>query len=942
MERRAASVFLVSLLLVSLVPALVTAEDSGGVQSSSTQLSMSPTDPTVGGSVDFSVTLYNSLSTYANGVEVEFFKENVGGTTIYYNEIDIPPESFYTVNATWNGLAEGQRTVWVQFLANGATAARFSHSFQVQGLPNLRIESVDFSGPSPVYAGDTVALSAVVRNTGSVDAPASSMLLEVPGAADTTVAIPALVAGASEFVNTTFTAPHSGTHTLLLTPDSENIIAEASEQNKQLSAELVVATRMDLEFDGDLTITSVEGELEGPWTVEGMVVRTNGTGPAQIPLWLQIENPSGGLVTSAPFTVNFTGVGFGQQAFSTELTSSTLASLPDGDHVVTAVINPFNEPGLQQERTDNDRTTGVLTIYPIPDVYVDSLALPATPSIQSGDTIEWRVTMENTGDIEVTGIIQYTFDGVEGQSPLIRLQPQGQVGSAFTWTQSLPTALGAHTATFNGQWVASTGSWDANKQNSFVTGTVLVESKLKLNWEYASLELLDANNEPATMPLADGEVYTLSIGLTSQETGEAKYTCQDGENTVLGTLNALVDNRGDRVTLTCTFTAKAAMTTLRLVPEDASISSTFSRSFSTLASGDNTDGDATSSEAGTMALFGLGALILIGVLVAAVLLTRDREDEVERDIYEYCPACDGELEGMEDRCPHCVFNLKKARSQFHDCEECGESIPDMMENCAYCGAYQDVSSYFERRERRERREVTKEMVALPEDDEDEIVTGSEDFSTAVKEFGFDEEHLEEEWDTNIESAEAEVEAAYDRRHADELAMAEMTDDEIEAYKSQVTTTLTSRKDASSDHDLDAILSSKGELKSLGEDKGELSASDADIREQLFEITGEEGVLPGQKVHVGMNLTDSSMAGNEVSEAKANFSFKDDELPLSASTKSDDQQRQEAKEAKERKASRRRPSRTVAEAAPETAECGACGADLAVDANECGTCGARFG
>ena len=214
------------------------------------------------------------------------------------------------------------------------------------------------------------------------------------------------------------------------------------------------------------------------------------------------------------------------------------------------------------------------------------------------------------------------------------------------------------------------------------------------------------------MPLADGEVYTLSISLTSQETGEANYTCQDASNTVLSTMSVTWSTEAT-VRALCTFTATAAMTSIRLIPEDTSISSTFSRSFATLASNDGSDGTGSGSESGTVALFGLVALGLIGALVAAVILTREREEEVERDIYEYCPACDGELEGTEDRCPHCMFNLKKARNQFHDCNECGESIPDLLENCVYCGAPQDVSSYFERRERRERREVVKEEVALP-------------------------------------------------------------------------------------------------------------------------------------------------------------------------------------------------------------------------------------
>ena len=380
------------------------------------------------------------------------------------------------------------------------------------------------------------------------------------------------------------------------------------------------------------------------------------------------------------------------------------------------------------------------------------------------------------------------------------------------------------------------------------------------------------------------------------------------------------------------------MTSIRLIPEDTSISSTFSRSFATLASNDGGDGTGSGSESGTVALFGLVALGLIGALVAAVILTREREEEVERDIYEYCPACDGELEGTEDRCPHCMFNLKKARNQFHDCDECGESIPDLLENCVYCGAPQDVSSYFERRERRERREVVKEEVALPEDDEDEIVTGTQNFADAVKEFGFDEEHLEEEWDTNIEAAEAEVEAAYDRRFADEMAMEEMTEEEVEAYKEQVTTTLRSPADTD-DKGIDSIIAERGELKSLEQETGELSASDAAIREQLFEITGEEGVLPGEKVNVGMSLTDSSFAGNEVEEAKANFAFDDeDDVPLSASVNTGKSTASKAK-----KPVRRRPSRQAKKDEPAvTDECGACGADLPADASECGVCGAKFG
>ena len=70
---------------------------------------------------------------------------------------------------------------------------------------------------------------------------------------------------------------------------------------------------------------------------------------------------------------------------------------------------------------------------------------------------------------------------------------------------------------------------------------------------------------------------------------------------------------------------------------------------------------ANSQSMGTAALIGIAVAILIAIFVAAIWLTRESEEEVERDIFEYCPACDGELEGDENRCPHCSFNLAKAR-----------------------------------------------------------------------------------------------------------------------------------------------------------------------------------------------------------------------------------------------------------------------------------------
>ena len=94
-------------------------------------------------------------------------------------------------------------------------------------------------------------------------------------------------------------------------------------------------------------------------------------------------------------------------------------------------------------------------------------------------------------------------------------------------------------------------------------------------------------------------------------------------------------------------------------------------------------------------------------------------------------------------------------------------------------------------------------------------------------------------------------------------------------------------------------------------------------------------MPGDKVNVGMQLTDSAFAGNEVSDTTSDFSMKDDDKPIAVID-----ELTPGKSKPTRRRSARRKS-AEPEAKPEVAECGACGAEIAVDATECGTCGAKF-
>ena len=921
------------LLCVAALPMPISAEQSGSIQASPSNVAFSNNTLEAGQDVQIFLQLYNS-GNYATDVAYAFYRNGIASNRLIESSIvDIDTDSMVVVSAVWEGLVEGDHEVHITFEhpRGSGTEVQFYVEFSVAGLPNLKVTETQISPSSGFFAGETITLSSLVRNLGSEPAVASTLHIDLPGSTDLEIPTPPLAAGSSEWVNTTFTAPESGPHTLRVTPDYENVVHESSESNKMVEVQFVVDTRMDIYHIGDLTVSIEEDALEGPWVVSGKLGRSNGTGVSEVPLWLQVTLPSGGLITTAPFMVNLTGTGFAQTDWSHVLTATQLSALPAGFHTLSAKIDPFGTGSFIQETTSNDVISTTLSKYAIPDVVVDSNAIASSPSVNSGDSVLWSVSMQNAGDVRVSGKVHYLWEGVEATSQIIYIDSK----ETYTWTVELITAIGAHNATFDSQWVASANSWDSNPTNSVATGMVLVEAELRLAFALSTLEVLDSEGSSVVLPMTQGESYSLQVDLTSDATGSVSYNCLDGSDTILSTMDVEVVNLGDKVSVNCEFTATAPSTVIKLVPSDSTISKTFTRTFSTIMSEQDLEDLNSNSDMGTFTLIGLGALALIGILAISIFLTRETEEEIERDIFEYCPSCDGELEGDEDRCPWCSFNLKKARKQFHDCNECGESIPDLLDNCVYCGAEQDVSSYFEQRERKEK--VEKTVIALPEEiDEDAIVAGTENFAQAVQEFGFDEEQLEEEWDENILSAEAEVEAAYDRRNAEELLQEDMTEEELEAYQNTVTTTLKNMTElGNASNDIDAILASKGEIIAHKDDGKDLSASDADIRGRLFEITGEDGIMPGDKVHVGMQLTDSAFAGNEVSETTSDFTVLDDDKPIAII---DELTPQAAKPARRRSARRK-----AAEEKQETdvAECGACGADLPVDATECGTCGAKF-
>lgn len=913
--------------VVLALPLGVSAYDSGGIEASESQVAMIPSSGlNVGDSVTFYLTLTNTQQGEANNVGYAFYKNQYSTANKFVeNVIDIQGDSSETVEATWDGLLESDDKIWITFEypRNSGNEVSFFVEFDVTGLPNLRVIQTELTPSSMIHAGDTVEISSLVKNTGSQPAGVTQLEVNLPGnLADQYLETKSLNASEETWVNATFTAPQTGTYTVYVTPDFNDDVLEASEQGKSESVSLLVEPRMDLFHIGDISVSPDTGSSDGPWTVEGVIGRTGDSGSTDLTIWLEIDH-SGGMLATQPFTVTF-APSISQQAWTTSFDDDLVGSLDPGSYQITAVIDPFSDGGFTQENTDNDRKSTSFIILEAPDVLVDSIALPSSSVVQAGEKVTWGVTVTNLGGESVTGNLVYTFEGVSATSSIISLD----AGESIYWTEELNTAAGSHTAEFVAEWTPSVGYSDRDLTNNIASNTISVESGLVLYWAGSSLRILDLDGNLADQPLDEGKQYTFAINLSSQELGSLSIDCFDSTtNSLISTIPVNVSTIGQKVSIECQFIASAPSTTIQLVPSDPSVTNTYTRKLTTESSVSD-DAEGEQSGMGTAALIGIAVAILIAIFVAAIWLTRESEEEVERDIFEYCPACDGELEGDENRCPHCSFNLAKARKQFHACHECGESVPDLMDNCPYCGAEQDVSKFFERRERRERKTIPIQEIALPEEDDDRIVSGTENFAETVKEFGYDEDQLEEDWDENIATAEAQI-AEIEQMYEEDYDTEGLTPEEIEELESQVTTKLKSMKELSDDsQDLDEMLASKGDLMAHKDDDSELSASDAEIRGRLYEITGEDGVMPGDEVNIGMGLSDSSIAGNEIEEVSSDFTVEDDEQPLTRIEENDELQ-----------PARQKPKRR--QSSKKTAECGACGAEIPVMAKQCPVCGAEF-
>ena len=587
-----------------------------------------------------------------------FYWNGYPDNVLSVNTVDIPAKSTVDVEVVKSGLTVGDHKVWIDFEYADDGKEIFYREITVTGLADLETDTIATS-PSFIQSGDSVLVSTLVENTGSEDADASRMQIEL-GDQSEVVDVPAIPASSSEWVNHTLVAPSSGTHDITVTLDLDDAVIEADEDNT-FSSTLTVEPRMDISHMGDLVVEVEDDSLQGPWTISGMLLRTGGSGTTEVPMSIEVRNDDGINIPLPTFYVNITGGANAQEEWNFELLHTQISSLSPGNHQITATIDPYGTGQFIQEITDNDKISTYFDKFDVPDVAVDPFAVPSRNTVSSGTNVDWSVSITNTGDLDVRGKLIYTW---EGQTVNATTQPiiSIKAGESYLWQNSLTTESGSHIAEFEAQWVPFSNSYDSNPQNSYANGSVEVNAQLRLTWSKTSMELVDSNGEPATFPLMAGDEYTVSIKLASQETGKVTYSCENELGDEFEEIEVEVSIGGQIVTVECTFVASAPYTNINLIPNETAVSGTQTWNWDSKESSSNVADEAGNITFQTAGMIAVICIILIAVLIAAVILTREVEEEVERDIFDYCPACDGELTGGEDKCPWCIQSQESKKA----------------------------------------------------------------------------------------------------------------------------------------------------------------------------------------------------------------------------------------------------------------------------------------
>lgn len=927
--------------ILMIVPLFLTvistsqAASIAGVNFSNDSINISPESPIAGTPISIKLTLNNS-NTEISEVDVYFYKNSYEAGKewkiehVILSASDGITDSQTNVTVIWQGVNVDDDGIFIRVYdsVSDSFSPSVFKSFSVQGLPDLVIENVEITPNTNLHENDLFYANITVLNQGTETSESNSINLNIEGSGiSETTEISALDADSSTIISFESLAPQTGTWTIQISVDSNYEVNELDEQNNNWNGNLVVTDIPDMYFFGGLVVTTTEASIasvNGPWTLSGSIFATEPNNIIQgtnidVEILLVDSNSDSEIRLNKIIEWNSNS---NQQMFTLDFSKDDINDFSAGTHDVSIIINPNIE---YNGVNSNDIISSNFQLADSPNVNVNIISESTNNVVTVDSNISFYVNLENTGSVSSSGTLSANWRGASYGPYELTIGPNAveiipiEVETGSTKGEQI----------FSIMWQPDTNWMDSDNLDNVDQVTVNIEIPFLLNFDLYSVNITP--NQPYIM----GSEHTLLINVDSSDSGSQTIECRDKDDELINSKNLIFTEQTKRDLFECTFTPNnTGLYELKLIfVEEGGQDYTMTLQIDPPDSLLNIESEDTSDFLKLLIPF---TLVLIIALIAGIILTRNRIDlsnviyvDIENDGYDpeelNISIGDKVMWTNYDEDDKHTVSAKSLNEEgqllFHsgDLEDHDEFLHEFTVvgkfeyGCKYNSKFYGVVNVF----------------GLEDEDSDEIIKGSTQFASDIAEMGFNENELESDWDERISEAETEVENIRSKQEAelieDEEINLDIEDENVKMKIDDEDSELISQR-GKYNQNMEEILASKGELKALKDEDVELTASDAGMRAELYALTGEEGVMPGEEVKIGLGTNKDHLegaadfVGNQLPKMDADFTFDDSEEPV---------KKEVEQKVKDEKIN------------AETAECGGCGAEIPIDAKECQICGAKF-
>ena len=879
----------------------------------------------------------NNSNTEISEVDVYFYKNSYEAGKEWKIEhatlsaSDGITDSQTNVTVIWQGVNVDDSGIFIRVYdsVSDSFSPSVFKSFSVQGLPDLVIESVEISPNTNLHENDLFYANVTVLNQGTETSEANSVSLNIEGSgiSETTV-IQSLDAGVSTTISFESSAPQTGTWSIQISVDSNYEINELDDQNNDWNGNLVVTDVPDLYFDiVSQHFTTENGGIAsvlGPWEFSATIVAT-GTNVddligKNIPIEITLldERVGGPPPVIINESIEWTADS-NKQDFTFVFDSNNLENFGIGLNFLILRLLPSEINIIE----DNDVAVKGFEIAENPNIAVNII-----DSIETGfveNNLSMMISIKNWGVVNSSGILTANWKGVPYATFDIELSGNEEK------VVEIKIETGASKGDFELEavWTPDSSWMDASNHDNSAKKVIQIQIPFILNFDLYSLNITP--NQPYIM----GIEHKLLINVDSTDSGSQTIQCRDKNDELINSENLTFSEQIKQDLFECTFTPNnTGLYELKLIfvegdGQDYTMTLQIDPPDSLL----NIEGEDSSDFLILLIPF---TLVLIIILIVGILLTRNRIDmsniiyvDIENDGYEpeelNISVGDKVMWTNYDEDDKHTVSAKSLNEEggllFHsgDLEDHDEFLHEFNKigsfeyGCKYNSKFYGIINVF----------------GIEDDESDEIIKGSRQFASDIAEMGFNEDELESDWDERIVEAETEVENIRSKQEAELIEEEEINldveDIDVKMRIDDEDSELISQR-GKYNKNMEEILASKGELKSLKDEDVELTASDAGMRAELYALTGEEGVMPGEEVKIGLGSNKDHLegaadfVGNQLPKIDTDFTFDDSkDVVNKEAKKKDDEKKVDV----------------------QTAECGGCGAEIPIDAKECQICGAKF-